>query len=133
MAGPLVDVKTQIKSINLDVARELNMGPSKTMEFMVPDSTSITKWNVLLTLTSGFDRKTQKEVTQGDGSSVVFEVADPNGDVSNVIGRSSLHVRVEGIIYMVSDVPPLASNETQFYTLTCKTRTLKTRFDTTKK
>lgn len=130
--GPLATVDTVVAGINLDVNRELYMGPGKTMEFIVPDTNQLSKWRTLLVITSGFNRITGLEKTTGDGSEVIFQVADPDEVLRPVLATKELHARVEGIIYSVAKTPPVASSEAQVYTLTCKVRTLRTPFDNTK-
>lgn len=131
--GPMVTVRTVVAGINLDVGRLLNMGPDKTLKFMVPDTTQMTNWRTELTVVSGFNRITGHEKTSGDGSEVIFKIADPNGTVRPKLALKDLHVEVEGLIYQVGQIPPVASSETQVFTLTCKQRTLRTQFDNAKK
>jgi hypothetical protein len=133
MPGPLAIIDTLTAGINLDINRLLYMGPEKTIKFMVPDTTQLDNWRVELTLTKGFNRITGLEKTQGDGTEVIFKVADPDNVLSTIVRLKDLYVEVEDIIYSVGSVPPVASNEAQVYTLTCKTRTLRNKyFDTTK-
>lgn len=131
--GPLALVDTITAGIDLDVQRLLRMGPGKTLEFIVPDSSEVTGWRTLATLTKNFNRITGQERTVNDGSEVIFKVADPDEALDAVFQISELHVRVEDIIYSVAKTPPLASSEAHVFTLTCKIRTLRNKyFDNTK-
>lgn len=133
--GPLTRVNTKVAAINLDVSRKLNWGKGLTFEFIEVDRNETGGWKVLLTLTKGFDRNSSAEKTNGDGSEVIYEVADivsPAGTLTTVLRTKDLHVRVDSLIHKVARVSPVASNEAQLYTLTCKTRTTRTSFDATK-
>ena len=126
--GPLALVDTIVAGVNLDVGRLLYMGPNKTMAFMVPDTTQISGWRIVLTLLKNFNRITGPEKTSGDGSEVIFKVADPDGLLGPVLGLNDLYVEVETEKYSVTNTPPVASNEAQVFTLTCKIRTKRTKF-----
>lgn len=130
--GPIAEVDTIVAGINLDVARELYMGPGKTMEFIVPDSTETSGWASLHTATQGWHRITGQEHTTGEGSEVIFQIADLDDVLRPFFSRANLCVRVEDLIYLVSAVPPVASSEARVFTLTCKIRTLRTNFDNAK-
>lgn len=132
MAGPLVRVNTLTEGITNDVSRLLNMGPGIVLEFIVPNRLELDGWNVLGTVTRGFDRIVQDENTTGDGSDVVYSVTDPDGLYGTILRTKDLHIRVDDEIYKVAEIPPVAPNEAQVYTLKCKTRTLRAAFDTTK-
>lgn len=131
--GPLALVDTIVAGVNLDVERLLRMGPGKTMIFKVPDTTVVDRWTTLLTLTRYFNRITAQEKTLGDGSEVIFRVADPNAQLVSVLTVKDLHVEVEGVTYSVARVPPVASNEAQVFDFTCKVRTLRNKFFDNKK
>lgn len=133
MAGPLAQVDTLLAGINLDIGRQLYMGQNKTMEFLVSDSVQLNNWRIVLTLTKGFHRITGKEKTTGDGSEVIFRVADPDEVLPTVLAMKDLYVRVEDIVYSVTKTPPRASSEAQVFDLTCKIRTLRAQFDNKKK
>lgn len=132
MAGPLTKVGTKIAAINLDISRKLNWGRGLTLEFIVVDRTQLDDWRILMTLTKSFDRVGQSEKTDGDGSDVTIEVADLSGTLWSILRTKGLYIRIDGNIYGVSKVPPLAPNEAQVFTLMCKTHTLRANFDTTK-
>lgn len=132
MAGPMVAVKTQVAGINLDVGRLLNMGSDVILEFIVSDTSEITKWRTVLSMTKSWNRIDELDSSNDKtGSPAIFKVADLEGTVSTVIRLQDLHVRVEGKLYSVTSVPPVPSHRAQVYTLTCKTRTLRGQFDTT--
>lgn len=133
--GPLAKVDTLTAGIGLDISRKLNWGKGLTLEFITVDGTDMTGWKVQYTLLKGFDRIIQDEKTTGDGSDVIFEAVDPtlSSDLAPVMRLKDLHVRVDGIIYRVAFVQPVPPNGAQLYTLTCRTRTLRTNFDTIKK
>ena len=130
--GPLTRVNTTVARINLDVSRKLNWGRGLTLEFIVVDRNEVDNWRVIKTVTRGFDRLSDTERTSGDGSDVILEVVDIDADLAQVLRTKDLHVRVDGDIYRVASVPPIASNEAQVFTRTCKVRTTRTAFDSTK-
>lgn len=132
MAGPLVSVDTIIAGINYDVNRLLRAGVNN-LEFIVPNRSEPSGWEILLTLTRGWDRVTPREDTAGDGSDVIVKVADQgDGDLAGTLETRNLHVRFNNEIFFVASVPPVAFNEAQVYELQCKTRTKRTTFDTAK-
>jgi hypothetical protein len=129
MAGPLVNVKTITAGVRLDVSRLLNTG-QQPLVFVVPDATLDPPWREVKRLVKNFDRDSQAEVARGDGRTVVFQVADLDGDMNEVIREADLHVLWEGTYYKVGDVPSPASNEGQVFVITATTRTArKTYFD----
>jgi hypothetical protein len=136
--GPLGNLQTQIEGlVTLDIGRLLNWGKGidkkgLVMEFIVVDKTQLTGWRILDAITKGFDRVPQRDKTRGDGSPVVFEVADLSGTIGEVLRAKGLHVRVDGVVYGVADIPAIDPNGAQVYTLICKTRTTRTSFDATK-
>lgn len=132
MAGPQVRINTISASIGLDISRKLNMGKDMVLEFIVPDKAQDNDWRILLALTRGFDRITPSEKTKGESREVLIRVADRNGAVGTIIRTKDLHVRLDGSYYLVSSVPQVAPNQAQVYDLTCKVRTLRAPFDTTK-
>lgn len=131
--GSLAKIDTKVAAINLDVLRKLNWGKNLALEFIVVDKTQLNDWRILAVATKGFDMVPQDGKSRGDGAPVVIEVADISGSLGDILQVKDLHVRADDIIYKVSDVPPIAPNGAQVYTLTCKVRTLRTAFDTTKK
>lgn len=133
MAGPLVDVKTITAGVGLDVDRTLNLG-DVVLRFIVADPIQISNWRTLLVLSSGFNRISPSEETQGDGREVIIHVADLNGAVGTIIRTKGLHVDLDGEIYEVATVPKVAPNVAQVYKLTCKVRTMVNKyFDNTKR
>lgn len=132
MAGPLVDVDTITGGIGLEVNRILRLGQESELEFIVPNRDELDGWEVLLTITQNFDRVTQDEKTDGEGSDVIYQVADTAGTVGPILGSKDLHIRVLGEVYRVSEIPPVPPNVGQLYTLICGQRTRRTNFDTTK-
>ena len=130
--GPLTKVGTKIAAVNLDISRKLNWGKGLIMELITVDRNFVDGWAIEATITKGFDRVVQSEKTEGDGSEVIFEVADLAGNLGTILRSKGLHVRVDDVIYPLAKVTPVASSEAQVFTLACKTRTLKTNFDTTK-
>jgi len=130
MPGPLVSVDTIVAGVNLDVSRLLRLGRSATMKFMTPDSIQFSGWRVAQFIKKGFDRIAGDEITRDDGSSVIYQVAriKANAGIERTIRLKDLHVEVLGEIYIVASVEPLAPNEAQVYTLTCKTRTLRDKY-----
>lgn len=133
MAGPLARVNTKVEAINLDVSRKLNWGRGIIMEFLTVDKSQTDGWKIELTLRKGFDRVPQDEKTRNDGSDVLYDVADLTGDIGTVLRKKDLYVRVDNQISNVAKVPPVAPNVAQVYRLECKTRTLRTTFDNTRK
>jgi hypothetical protein len=129
MAGPLANVGTITSGINLDVNRSLYWGRNLIMEFFVPDVNEVTGLRLVQTLTKGFNRITGDEVTKGDGKTVIFQVAlvKANEGFQDTIRLKDLQVRVDGETYVVGEVPDVAPNEAQVYTLYCKTRTLRSK------
>lgn len=130
--GPLTKVGTKIAAVNLDISRKLNWGKGLVFEFLTVDRSFVDGWAIERTLTKGFDRIVKSKKDSGDGSEVTFEVADLLGTLGPVLRNKGLYVRVDDQVYGVSRVDPLASSEAQVFVITCKTRTLKTAFDTTK-
>ena len=130
--GPLTKVGTKIAAVNLDISRKLNWGKGLTFEFITVDRSYVDGWAIEATITKGFDRIVGDEKTEGDGSDVIFEIADLDDSLGPILRSKSLHVRTDDVIYSVAKVAPLASSEAQVYVLTCKIRTLKNNFDTTK-
>lgn len=128
MPGPLANVGTIVGGMGLDIHRLLYMGNGKTMTFLVPDTTQMDNWRTVLVLTKGFDRVPADEKTKGEGSEVIFKVADETGTLIDVLILPDLYVEVESVVYSVAQVPPVASNASQIFTLTCKTRTLRDKF-----
>jgi len=131
--GPLAQVDTSVAGINFDVSRLLNWGKALVLEFITEDRTEPDGWFVVATFTKGFDRVPADEKQDGDGSDVIFGVADPTLIMPDILRSKNLHVRVDGSIFQVAKAPPVAPTVAQVYTLTCKVRTLKTNFDTTRK
>src|SRR5438105_26158 len=123
--GPLAKVNTALRSVNLDLSRILNWGKGLYLEFIVVDRSQIDGWRTVLVLTKGFNRIVHSESTDRDGSEVIYSIADPKEKVGTILRLNDLHIRVDGQIYKVGKVPPIASNEAQVYTLTCKTRTVR--------
>lgn len=132
MAGPLTKVDTTVAAISLDISRKLNWGKGLSLEFIVPDQQQMDKWRIVGIIKKGFDRVTDDERTQNDGSDVIFEVADINKKMGLILRNKDLHVRVNTDIYKVGKVAPVPPNVAQVFTLNCKTRTVRTKFDTTK-
>lgn len=131
-SGTLTRVGTKIARINLDISRKLNWGRGLVLEFVIVDRSETDGWAIVDSYTRGFDRRTDLERTQGDGADVIFEVVDENGDLPDTLETKGLHIRVDGEIYPVAKTPPVASSEVQTYIISCKTRTRRTVFDTTK-
>lgn len=131
--GPLAKVQTKIEAINLDVSRLLNWGKGLSLEFIVVDRAQLNDWRIIEVVTKGFDRIPQDNKERGDGSPVVFLVADLSGTIGDTLRSKDLHVRADDIIFGVAKVPPIDPNGPQVYTLTCKVRTARTNFDATKK
>jgi hypothetical protein len=123
--GPIAKVDTLTASIDLDLGRRLRWGKGLVLEFIVIDSLQSSRWRIVLALSKGFNRISHTEETNHDGSEVILQVADPKGKLVTVFRLKDLHVRVDGQIYSVSKVPPLAPNVAQVYTLTCKIRTIR--------
>lgn len=134
MAGPLVEVNTIVAGVNLDVSRLLNLGDA-TMRFMIPDTVQFGGWRTVRFVKEAFDRIAGDEETRGDGHSVVYQIAatQANAGIGDTLRLKDLHVEVLSQIYSVANVSPLAPNEAQVYTLTCKTRTLRDKFFDNKK
>lgn len=132
--GPLAKVGTKVAKINTDVSRKLNWGRLSGLEFIVPDRTEVDGWRILLTMTKGYDRVSQDEKTDKDGSEVLIEVVDYDETLGlgSVLATTDLHLRVDGDIFKVGSTDPVAPNEAQVYLLKCKIRTKRTNFDTTK-
>jgi hypothetical protein len=74
----------------------------------------------------------QNEQTAGDGSDVIYKVADINNVLGPILVLKDVHVRVLGEVHRVARVPPIAPNVARVYTLICAERTKRTAFDTTK-
>lgn len=132
MSGPLTRVGTKLAAVQLDVSRKLNWGKNLSLEFIVVDRNEVDNWNVVLSLTKGFDRISDEERTDKDGSSIVLEVADLTGTLVSTLRLSKLFLRIDDAIYRVAEISPVAPNEPQVFTIYCKERTLRTSFDTTK-
>ena len=128
MLGPLARVGTITESISLDINRKLNWGRDKTLKFVVPDTNQFNDWQILLIVSKGFDRITSAEDTNDDGREVIFRVADLTGAVGTIIRTKDLHVMVDSDIYSVESVPLVAPNVAQVFAITCKTRTLRTKY-----
>lgn len=116
----------------MDIQRLLYMGTGVFLRFVVPDSNQPDNWRTVLVLTKGFNRRSQGERTLGTGSEVLLDIADLTGGLPAILRLENLHVELEGQMYSVGKVPTVASNEAQVFNLTCKIRTLRGRFDTTK-
>src|SRR4051812_40048342 len=99
--GPLSNVGTQVTAINLDVSRQLNWGNGLVMEFIVVDPVQLSRWRTVQALTRAFDRAVDSEETNRDGSQVIFEVADLQGNLGDILRLNDLHIRVDGKIYRV--------------------------------
>lgn len=128
MSGPLARLETKTAAIGLNIGRTLYYGKGLSLELIVPDQNEADDWRVLATLTSGWDRITPSEETRGTGSQVIYEIADVEGALEDVMQTTDLHVRIGTDIYQVDDVPPIAPNEGVIYSLTCKTRTARTKY-----
>jgi hypothetical protein len=135
MAGPLVTVDTLVSGITLDVDRQLRMGRKIYMRFMVPDEDQLTKWRVVRVVKTGWNRISGDERTVSDGSSVIYQVAETkaNKGFGAILSMKDLYVEVLGQTLSVAEVEPLAPNEAQVYTLTCRTRTNRKKFFETRK
>lgn len=120
--GPLSNVKTQVAAVNLDVQRLLNWGQGIILELIVVDTTQLDNWRVIRVFNNGFNRIGQGDASR-EGSEITYRVADLIGDLGTLIRLKDLHVRADGLIHRVEKVPPVASNQAQVYTLTCKIRT----------
>jgi len=125
--GPMVGVRTILRSVNLNVGRLLNTGEG-ALEFLVPDANQPDNFRIVKTLETGFDRKSLDELERGDGKTVRFDVADLDGTLGAVIREKELFLRHQGEYFKVTDVPKLAPNETQVFEITCVERTLKNSF-----
>lgn len=132
MAGPLVKVDTITAGINLELDRILRLGKDAILEFLTPDRNAVDGWVVQVTVRKNFTRVAQSEQTAGDGSDVIYRVADTKSVVRPIIALKDLHVRVLGEVHRVARVPPVAPNVAQVYTIICGERTKRTVFDTTK-
>lgn len=125
MAGPLVKVDTVVAGINLDVAKQLRLGRTSQMEFVKSNSLAQGGWETIKIVTKNFNRIAGDETIRDDGKTVIFQVADTEGKLAEVLRTKDLHFYNNGQLYQVSDVPKIADNEAQVYTLYCNVRTLK--------
>lgn len=132
MAGPLVKVDTISAGISLELDRVLRLGKEAQLEFIIPNRNEADGWEVVATAIKYFSRVTAAEGEGGDGSDVVYRVADRTGTLGPVVRLKNLHIRVLGDVYSVSRVPPIAPNRAQVYTLVCGERMARANFDTTK-
>lgn len=128
MAGPLVEVDTIVAGIVLDVDRQLRLGPDSTLEFIKPNTNEISGWEILRSVNENFNRIAGDEKTRDDGKTIVFEVADIVGDLKETLRTKELYLRCNGVIYKVDEIPQIADNEAQVYTIYCRMRTLKTTY-----
>lgn len=127
--GPLARVGTQVAAVNLNVGRALYWGKGIVMELLVPDQNAVGGLRIEKTLVKDFNRITGDEATQGDGQTVVYQIADTAGNLETTLRMNGLIVRVDGMTSEVKSIPLLAPNEAKVFTLTCKVRTLLTEFD----
>lgn len=128
MAGPLADVGTLTRAIDLNNSRLLNWGRGIILEFLVPDQDQTSGLRVVLTMTKDFDRVTIEETLSDDGKTVVYVVADKKNILPAIFELKDLHVRADGLTLKVAKVPPIGPNEARVYTLTCNERTLRTTY-----
>lgn len=133
MAGPLVKVDTVVAATNLHVERLLRLGKEAQLEFLIENRNNVDGWEVVHTEPKYFNRITGSEADGGDGSDVIYKVADRAGVLAPIVRLNKLHIRVLGEVYKVSRVPPVAPNEAQVYTLICGERMARANFDTTKR
>ena len=130
--GPLTKVSTIVAGINLDISRQLNWGKGLRLEFLTPNETAPDGLLVQRILVKGFDRIALDEDTRAEGHTVIFRCVGPK-DLIDTLRLPDLHARVDGETYSVADIPAIAPNEAQVYTLICKVRTIRKRFfDNTK-
>jgi hypothetical protein len=132
MAGPLVYVDTISAGIPLELDRILRLGKDAVLEFLTPDRNAVDGWKVELTVARNFSRVSYDERVDGDGSDVIYGVADVQGVVGPIIALKDLHVRCLGDVHKVARVPPIAPNKAKVYRIVCGERTKRTTFDTTK-
>lgn len=127
MPGPLANIGTILDGIGNDIDRALNMENETplSMRFVVPDSNQLTSWRTVYVVSTGWNRESGDEKTKENGSEVIFSVADVSSMFGPILTLKDLHVFVEDVLYSVGQVPPLSSNESQTYRLTCKVRTLR--------
>lgn len=131
MAGPLVEVDTTIRAIDLDVQRGLYMGENVTLRLCIPDENSIGGLGIIREYTEAFNRVTPAEKEIGDGVTVVVDLADifPQGQIAADIEAAKFLQFViegeEGLLYEINKTPAPAQNETQVWRITCATATFK--------
>lgn len=129
MAGPLVDVDTQIAAVGIEVDRQLYLGADSTLELLRPDSTAPDGLLSLLILTENFTRVTDDETVTGKGKPVIFEAADVNGNVWPLTSTKDLYLKCLGETFEVVDIPKISPVEAQVIRFVCRVRTRKAVFD----
>lgn len=122
--GPLVNVKTQTAAIRLDVRRGLNYPPGVTLTLVRPDATEPTKWATIKTYTRGFNRVGVEEGDRRDGHSVIFRIADEDGELVAALRTKDVHMLFQEAYYKVNSVPKVPPDMAQVYDVICAERTL---------
>lgn len=131
--GPIAKVNTKVAAINLDISRKLNWGNGLTLEFLAIDRTETDNWDVLRTVTKGFDRVIEDNNRDRTASDFIIDIADVTFDLGPILRTKGLFIRVDNVEYSVGKVPELPSNDAQVYRLVCKVRSVRASFDTTAK
>jgi hypothetical protein len=96
MAGPMVEVDTQIAAVNLDIARQLYMGDDCRLRLIIPDQTQTGGYQVIAEYTEAFDEIDEAEREVADGSTIVFDIADifdPPGELRTKLDEAGFAVR----------------------------------------
>jgi hypothetical protein len=123
--GPLVTVRTQVAGIRLDTRRTLNYPPNTVLALVVPDGTEVGGWRTIKALTRGFNRIGAEETDRRDGHSVIFRIADLDGETASALRTKDVYVLFQEAYYKVNSVPKVPPDVAQVYDVACATRTLK--------
>lgn len=123
--GPLVNVRTQVAAIRLDTRRALNYPPNTVLALVVPDGTETSGWRTIKTLTRGFNRIGAEESDRRDGHSVLFRIADLDGETASALRTKDVYALFQDAYYKVNSVPKVPPDVAQVYDVVCATRTMK--------
>lgn len=135
MAGPMPVIDTLLAGVGLDVSRQLNLGDDVILRLIKPDQTQIGGIGIIRDYSNSFDRIPEAEAETGDGSSIVFDLADnqfPEGQVEGDLEDAEfVQLVVDGVggpLYPINDAPKPAINKAQVWRITCQDVTFKQTF-----
>jgi hypothetical protein len=129
MAGPMVQVKTQIAANRLNIRRQLYMGLNPLLRFCKSDQTQVGGVAIIREYDTAFNRAIEAEREIGDGVTVIVDITDvfPAGQLAQDIEDAQFITLVEdgNETAPYSDIDAKLDRMTQTYRITARTEAVK--------